>query len=92
MSTPAVLQPLAAALAALKTSVDANTAGVNQLGTDLAALLAKINAGGTVSAADLQPLLDQVTAMQTAVGASVAAEAASDATVNPPAPTPTPAP
>lgn len=80
-TTPSILQPLKDELVSLQTKITANTAGVTQLSTDLQSLLAKIGAGGTITAADVQPLVDQAKAMEGSVDASVAEEAAADASV-----------
>jgi F0F1-type ATP synthase membrane subunit b/b' len=85
MSTPAVLQPLVDELNALQAVIQQNTAGVAKLSADIQALLAKINAGGSVTAADVQPLVDQAKALEAAVTSSVSDEAAADAAANPPA-------
>jgi hypothetical protein len=91
-TTPPVLQPLVDALNTLQATVAATNDIATKIDADVDALLAKIATGGNITAADVQPLVDHVNAMNTALAASVTAETAEDQKVNPPPPPPASAP
>lgn len=80
-TTNPILQGLKTKLDNIQTLVGQNTDGVKQIGLDVKALLDKINAGGSVTAADLQPLLDQADAISGSLASSISEEGATDASV-----------
>lgn len=85
MANP-ILQPILDAMAAgFKAINDSMTAEFQTITDKLNELLGKIAAGGNVTAADVQAVVDQVGSSSTAVSSAIDAETATVKAVEPPA-------
>jgi len=94
MATSDPLAPLAAALNTIQSDVAAAKVASDKLIVDIQTLLAQAQSGAgtvTVNQATLNALISQAQTISASLKAETAAEAASDATVNPPAPPAPPA-